>query len=243
MRTPPQARVCRDVACAVTSEEDGRRRQGPSVRPQSIWQAQHAPPRRPRPPPRRVVVTGLGLVSPLGNDPAEFYGHLLEGRSGVRAISKFDASELPTRIAAEVDDEAVTQLALDGLMQKKFVKRVDPVIKVGVPTRARGRPPGRWPSRAMTPPHPSQFGVVAGKLALRHAGLDETGEAFKKLDKFRAGILIGSALGGYDVSHLAPPASVRKRPVASSGPIAHAVRHPRRIGFPRRRSARRCRAW
>lgn len=144
MRTPPQARVCRDVACAVTSEEDGR---------------------------RRVVVTGLGLVSPLGNDPAEFYGHLLEGRSGVRAISKFDASELPTRIAAEVDDEAVTQLALDGLMQKKFVKRVDPVIK---------------------------FGVVAGKLALRHAGLDETGEAFKKLDKFRAGILIGSALGGYD---------------------------------------------
>lgn len=75
-------------------------------------------------------MTGVGVVSPLGNDPETFYAKLLAGESGIKRITKFDASELPTQIAAEVDDARVDALALDGLMQKKFVKRVDPTIKV-----------------------------------------------------------------------------------------------------------------
>ena len=51
---------------------------------------------------RRVVVTGLGVVSPVGNTAAEAWANLLAGRSGVGPITKFDASVLPTRIAAEV---------------------------------------------------------------------------------------------------------------------------------------------
>ena len=51
---------------------------------------------------RRVVVTGLGAVSPVGNTVAEAWANLLAGRSGVGPITKFDASMLPTRIAAEV---------------------------------------------------------------------------------------------------------------------------------------------
>jgi len=51
---------------------------------------------------RRVVVTGLGVVSPVGNTVAEAWANLLAGRSGVGPITKFDASVLPTRIAAEV---------------------------------------------------------------------------------------------------------------------------------------------
>ena len=53
-------------------------------------------------PSREVVVTGLGLVTPLGNDAATTWAALCEGRSGVGAITRFDASAHRTRIAAEV---------------------------------------------------------------------------------------------------------------------------------------------
>ena len=51
---------------------------------------------------RRVVITGLGIVSPVGIGVKEAWANLLAGKSGVGPITKFDASALPTRIAAEV---------------------------------------------------------------------------------------------------------------------------------------------
>ncbi len=51
---------------------------------------------------RRVVVTGMGMVTPMGLDAESTWSALLEGRSGVGRISLFDASTFPTRIAAEV---------------------------------------------------------------------------------------------------------------------------------------------
>ena len=51
---------------------------------------------------RRVVVTGLGAVTPLGNSVPEFWANVIRGRSGVDHITLFDASALPTRFAAEV---------------------------------------------------------------------------------------------------------------------------------------------
>ncbi len=51
---------------------------------------------------RRVVVTGMGVVSPIGNGVSAFFSGLREARSGVATIRSFDASGLPTRIAAEV---------------------------------------------------------------------------------------------------------------------------------------------
>ena len=53
---------------------------------------------------RRVVITGLGVVTPLGNDVSTFWDALLEGRSGVDPITQFDPAELEVRIAAEVKD-------------------------------------------------------------------------------------------------------------------------------------------
>src|SRR4051812_3507470 len=53
---------------------------------------------------RRVVITGVGAVSPLGLSVRETWAGLLTGRSGVGPISIFDASEFPTRIAGEVHD-------------------------------------------------------------------------------------------------------------------------------------------
>ena len=51
---------------------------------------------------RRVVVTGLGLVSPVGNTVAEGWGNLVEGRSGIVPITRFDASAMACRFAGEV---------------------------------------------------------------------------------------------------------------------------------------------
>src|SRR4030095_5964954 len=51
---------------------------------------------------RRVVITGLGLISPVGNTVAEGWANLLAGRSGISAITKFDASAFACRFAGEV---------------------------------------------------------------------------------------------------------------------------------------------
>jgi 3-oxoacyl-[acyl-carrier-protein] synthase II len=53
---------------------------------------------------RRVVVTGMGAVTPLGNDVATFWSSLLAGKSGVRTIESFDPSRIASRIAGEVRD-------------------------------------------------------------------------------------------------------------------------------------------
>ena len=53
---------------------------------------------------RRVVITGLGAITPLGNSLPEFWSNVIAGRSGVGEITLFDASNLPTRFAAEVRD-------------------------------------------------------------------------------------------------------------------------------------------
>src|SRR5918999_5760007 len=64
-------------------------------------------PRRPPPPrdpARRAVVTGLGALTPIGNDVATFWRNLTDGVSGVAPIAQFDASDYEVRIAAEVKD-------------------------------------------------------------------------------------------------------------------------------------------
>ncbi len=53
---------------------------------------------------RRVVVTGIGIVGPLGSSVPEFWNHLVEGRCGVQRITRFDASQYDCQIAAEVRD-------------------------------------------------------------------------------------------------------------------------------------------
>lgn len=68
----------------------------------------------------RTVVTGLGAITPLGNDVATFWQALLDGKSGVGAVTRFDASAYTTRIAAEVK-------GFDGLnyFDKKELKHTD----------------------------------------------------------------------------------------------------------------------
>jgi 3-oxoacyl-[acyl-carrier-protein] synthase II len=60
---------------------------------------------------RRVAITGVGAVTPLGNDAASTWAAALEGRSGIDEISAFDTSDLPVRIAGEVKDFDPTTIA------------------------------------------------------------------------------------------------------------------------------------
>ena len=59
---------------------------------------------------RRVVITGLGVVSPVGIGLSEFWDNLKAGKSGIRSITRFDASGFPCRIAAEVDFDPLTYI-------------------------------------------------------------------------------------------------------------------------------------
>ncbi|MBO8171065.1 MAG: beta-ketoacyl-ACP synthase II [Bacillaceae bacterium] len=76
---------------------------------------------------RRVVITGVGVVSPVGNDIKTFWDNLLNGKSGVDHITSFDASEYPTRIAAEVKD-----FRPEDFMERKELKRTDRFVQFGV---------------------------------------------------------------------------------------------------------------
>ena len=68
---------------------------------------------------RRVVVTGLGALTPIGNDPRAFHQAQLAGRSGVRTIERFDPSAYPTRIAGEVEVDVAAWL------DRKKARRLD----------------------------------------------------------------------------------------------------------------------
>ena len=76
---------------------------------------------------RRVVVTGLGIVSPVGNTVAQAWDNVLKGVSGVGPITRFDASMLPTRIAAEVKGFVATDW-----MHPKETRRSDTFIHYGL---------------------------------------------------------------------------------------------------------------
>ena len=76
---------------------------------------------------RRVVVTGLGALTPLGNTADEFWTALTQARSGIGPITRFDASTYPTRIAGEVRN-------FDPLryVEKKEARRLDPYLQYAI---------------------------------------------------------------------------------------------------------------
>ncbi|MBA6415210.1 beta-ketoacyl-ACP synthase II [Colwellia sp. 6M3] len=76
---------------------------------------------------RRVVVTGLGMLSPLGNSPESTWQNLLLGKSGISDITHFDTSEYPTRFAGLVKD-----FDAQDYMARKEAKKMDLFIQYGV---------------------------------------------------------------------------------------------------------------
>ena len=73
---------------------------------------------------RRVVVTGMGMISPLGNDLATSWEGITAGRSGIGPITGFDASQFSTRIAGEIRGFDVASFGIPA----KDAKKMDPFI-------------------------------------------------------------------------------------------------------------------
>ncbi|MEE2745482.1 MAG: beta-ketoacyl-ACP synthase II [Pseudomonadota bacterium] len=120
---------------------------------------------------RRVVVTGLGLVTPLGCGTLRSWDLLINGKSGVSLISSFDVSDMSSKIAGQVPRSAEPNAKLTGKFNPdewitpKLQRRMDTFI---------------------------QFGLVAAQLAVEDSGWIPTDE--KEL--LRTGVMVGSGIGG-----------------------------------------------
>ncbi len=116
---------------------------------------------------RRVVVTGLGLVTPLACGVEATWSRLLAGRSGARTITRFDASHLATTYACEIPlgDGSDGTFNPDDWMEAKDRRKVDDFIL---------------------------YGMAAATQAVRDAGWEPADEE----SRLRTGVMIGSGIGG-----------------------------------------------
>ncbi|MFY9317252.1 MAG: beta-ketoacyl-ACP synthase II [Burkholderiales bacterium] len=103
---------------------------------------------------RRVVVTGLGIISPVGNTIPEAWDAVLAGKSGITRISHFDPSRLASQIAGEVRDFDVTKY-----LSPKEARRMDRFIHFGM---AAGLQAWKDSGNAVTPESAERFGINFG---------------------------------------------------------------------------------
>lgn len=108
---------------------------------------------------RRVVITGMGLVTALGEELDSFWGNLCAGKSGVKRIESFDASAYPVQIGGEVVDFDSSRY-----VDKREAKRID------------------------------RFALFALHSAIQ--AVEDSGLDMDKIDRDRAGVTIGSGIGG-----------------------------------------------
>lgn len=107
---------------------------------------------------RRVVVTGLGLISPVGNSVAEGWGNLLAGRSGIGSVTKFDASALSCRVVGEVKGFNVEEY-----IPAKEARHMDTFIHYGMAASIQAvRDAGLVTGDALSEDQAERIGVMVG---------------------------------------------------------------------------------
>ena len=115
---------------------------------------------------RRVVITGIGIVSPLANSAEATWQKLIAGESGIRRIEAFDVSDLPVKIGGTiVEGDGEDDFHPQDWMSIRDLRRADDFIV---------------------------FGVAAATMAVKDSGWEPEDE--ESLD--RTGVLIGSGIGG-----------------------------------------------
>lgn len=103
---------------------------------------------------RRVVITGLGIVSPVGNDLKTAWDNIVNGRSGIGSVTRFDASILNSQIAGEVKDFDITQY-----ISAKEAKQMDTFIHYGL---AAGIQAWRDSGLDINTENADRFGTIVG---------------------------------------------------------------------------------
>ena len=117
----------------------------------------------------RVVITGLGLVSSIGNNVSETWDNLITGKSGIKKISSFDVSDLPCKIAGYISHNEKDEYYVDRskYLETREINRNDRFI---------------------------QYGLIASKMAVEDAGLLTLDDK----SKLRVGVSVGSGIGGLE---------------------------------------------
>ncbi len=118
---------------------------------------------------RRVVVTGIGLLTTLGNDLTASWKALLDGKSGIKKVEHFDISDLPCKIAGYLSNIEEEENYFNKLshIDSRDIKRNDRFI---------------------------QYGLVAAKMAVEDSGLHLLNDE----DKLNIGVSVGSGIGGLE---------------------------------------------
>tara|TARA_B100000963_G_scaffold22248_1_gene16659 strand:- start:289 stop:1539 length:1251 start_codon:yes stop_codon:yes gene_type:complete len=118
---------------------------------------------------RRVVVTGIGLLTTLGNDIENSWKNLIECKSGIKKITHFDTSSLPAKIAGYINNNKDDEDYFNNsqILETRDLKRNDRFI---------------------------QYGLIAANMAIMDSGLDNLTEE----DKLRTGVSVGSGIGGLE---------------------------------------------
>jgi 3-oxoacyl-[acyl-carrier-protein] synthase II len=106
--------------------------------------------------PRRVVVTGMGVLTALGNDVPSTWAGLVAGRSGIATITAFDPSRLQARIAGEVKD-----FDASGVLDRKEMRRTDRYIQLGLVAAREAMDQAQLPAR-MEGEAAERTGVILG---------------------------------------------------------------------------------
>jgi 3-oxoacyl-[acyl-carrier-protein] synthase II len=119
---------------------------------------------------RRVVVTGMGIVSPVGNDLATAWKHVVEGVSGIGPITRFDATAFDTKIAGEVRGFDAAQW-----IAPKDVKKMDPFIHYGIAASLQAH---RDAGIEVTEANAGRIGAALGAGIGGIGGIEKTTETY-----------------------------------------------------------------
>jgi 3-oxoacyl-[acyl-carrier-protein] synthase II len=118
---------------------------------------------------RRVVVTGLGIVSPVGNDVATAWSSIVAGRSGIVTVTRIDTANFPVHFGGEI-----RQLDLEPYMSAKDARRMDAFMQYGV---VAGMQAMRDSGLVVTPENSDRIGILMGSGM---GGLESIEEAYDR---------------------------------------------------------------
>lgn len=177
---------------------------------------------------KRVVVTGLGVVSSFGNDVDVFYNCLLEGKSAVRTITSFPTEGLSTRFAAWIPPFEV-----EHYLDKKLARRADPFITYAMIAAKKALEMGKWDYK-LPNKNPDRCGVLIGSgmggLKTFHEGAIELQKEKKRLTPFFIPYIIpnmAGALVAIDINFCGPNYSISTACATGNYCIVSALNHIR----------------
>jgi len=157
---------------------------------------------------RRVVVTGLGAVTPIGNTAGEYWQNLIAGVSGVDAIRSFDPGDLDVKIAAEVKDLDPT-LGMD----RKMARRMSRFVQLAMVAATEAVEESRLDFAAMTPAQRDRVAVV---INTGGGGLEQVVEGMQVLQQKGVGQVSPFAIPALSGSMAGCQASMK---YGATGPV------------------------